>query len=186
MRKILKTAILSGMILTLSGCGGASHYYLISVAKQPEKTYHYNTSIGVEKVILPAYMDKRKLTIATSENQIVQLGRAVWAEDMDAALTQRLISFLQKKFNQPNIFTYPWGVDTQPKFKLKVQINRFVSQGDHVYLDANYIVTNLSTKQKVGYLFNTTEYTSSNPDVIVNAMDRAFGRLEEDIASKIK
>lgn len=173
------------MVLLVSGCAGTSHYYLISVAKQPAKTYSYQTSIGVEQVVLPAYMDKRKLTVATSDNQIMQLGSAVWAEDMDAALTQRLISFLQKKFNQPNVSGYPWDVDTQPKLKLKVQVNRFVAQGDRIYLDANYVVTHLETKQKSGYLYNTTESTSSEPSEIVNAMDRAFGRLEEDIAAHI-
>jgi len=185
-RSIFKKGLLTGMSLVLAGCGSASHYYVISVAKQPAQSYRYETSIGVEQVILPAYMDKRKLTIATSDNQIVQLGSAVWAEDMDAALTQRLISFLQKKFNQPKVFAYPWGTDIQPKFKLRVQINRFVAQGEHVYLDANYVITNISNKQKTGYLFNIAEPSTSNASDIVNAMDRAFGKLEEDISIHIK
>jgi uncharacterized lipoprotein YmbA len=145
-----------------------------------------STSIGVERVILPEYMDKRKLTVATSANQITQMHEASWGEDMDSGLTQRLISFFQKKFSQPNIFAYPWGVDKQPDIKVKVQINRFLAQGDMVYLDANYVLTHLKSKKSRAYLFNTSLKTSSDVHSIVASMDRAFGILEEDIASKIK
>lgn len=183
---MIKKFLLGLGILFTAGCTTQSHYYVLSTAKSPSIVQQSSKSIGVEQVILPSYMDKRKLTVATSANKIVQLDSALWAEDMDTGLTQRLISFLQKRFNQPNVFGYPWGVDEQPHVKIKVQINRFLAQGDRVYLDANYVVKHMTNKTSRAYLFNTSVPTTNATEDIVNSMDSAFGRLEEHIAQRIR
>ncbi|UFH58262.1 PqiC family protein [Sulfurovum mangrovi] len=181
-----KNVLMSLLVLLMAGCATKSHYYVLSTATQPAHVSPSTKTIGVAQVILPSYMDKRKLTVARTGNQIAQLDSAVWAEDLDIGLTERLISFLQKKFEQPNVFAYPWGVDRQPDMKVKLQINRFLAQGDTVYLDANYLLIDLKRHTSHAYLFNTALKTSSEPSAIVNTMDRAFGELEEDIAEKIK
>lgn len=181
-----KNFILFIFVLWITGCATKSHYYVLSTATQPSLVVPSAKSIGVAQVILPSYMDKRKLTIARSGNQIVQLSSVIWAEDLDIGLTQRLISFLQKKFDQPDVFAYPWGVDRQPDIKVKLQINRFLAQGDKVYLDANYLLVDMKRHKSHAYLFNTVLKTSTKPAAIVDTMDKAFGQLEEDIAKKIK
>ncbi|MDM5270732.1 PqiC family protein [Sulfurovum sp. zt1-1] len=181
-----KNILITMLVLLMTGCATKSHYYVLSTAMQPSHVTPSTKSIGVAQVILPSYMDKRQLTIASSGNQITQLDSVLWAEDIDIGLTQRLISFLQKKFEQPNVFAYPWGVDRQPDIQVKLQINRFLAQGDKVYLDANYLIIDTKGHTSHAYLFNTTLKTSSEPSAIVNTMDNAFGKLEEDIADKIK
>ena len=172
--------------LLLSGCLG-SNYYVLSTASQPTHTYGYsNMVIGVEKVTVPEYLFKREIAVAESSSQIRLLANASWAEDLDAGLTQRLISFLQKKFNQPNVHHYPWGVDKQPTKKVKVQISRFIAQGDKVYLDANWEVKNMRTGRTKARLFSTVVPTSSDASAIVSAMDKAFGELEERVARGIR
>jgi len=174
------------LVFVMTGCVTRSHYYVLSTATQPSDVYRFAKSIGVSRVILPSYMDKRKLTIAHSNSRIAQLDSVLWAEDLDHGLTQRLISFLQKKFDQPNVFAYPWGVERQPDITVKLQINRFLAQGNTVYLDASYLIINRRNKKSHAYLFNTALKTSSEPAAIVDTMGRAFGQLEEDIAEKIK
>jgi len=174
------------LVLMMTGCATKSHYYVLSTATQPSDVYRSAKSIGVSQVILPSYMDKRKLTIAHSGNQVAQLDSVLWAEDLDIGLTQRLISFLQKKFDQPNVFAYPWGVERQPDITVKLQLNRFLAQGNTVYLDASYSIMNMRNKKSHAYLFNTALKTGSEPAAIVDTMDSAFGQLEEDIAEKIK
>ena len=171
----------------LSGCLG-SNYYVLSTASQPTHTYGYTNTmvIGVEKVTVPEYLFKREIAVAESSSQIRLLPNATWAEDLDAGLTQRLIGFLQKKFNQPNVHHYPWGVDKQPTKKVKVQISRFIAQGDKVYLDANWEVKNMRTGRTKARLFSTTVPTSADASDIVSAMDRAFGELEERVARGIR
>lgn len=184
MKNILFTVIL---LLNITGCASKSgNYYVLSMASQPSVVYKNNKSmIGVEKITVPGYLYKREIAIAKSTNQITLLNNAVWGEDLDEGLTQRLISFLQKKFNQPNVYPYPWGTGKQPTLKVSVKINRFIAQGNTVYLDASWEVMNLRTQKRKARLFSTSVAAKSDADSIVTAMNRAFGQLEEKVALDI-
>jgi len=183
----IKIFIVIFILLSLNGCISSGNYYVLSVASQPTTVYaNKSRSIGVEKVIVPGYLYKREIAVAKTSSQISLLSGAVWGEDLDAGLTQRLISFLQKKFNQPNVYGYPWGTDRQPSIKVKVQITRFIAQGDRVYLDANWEVENIKTHKQSANLFSTTVPTKSDASSVVNAMDKAFGKLEEDVSQGVK
>jgi len=175
-------------LLGLNGCLSSSqNYYVLSMPSQPSVVYAKKTNvIGVEKITVPGYLYKREIAIAKSSNQITLLGNALWGEDLDSGLTQRLISFLQKKFNQPNVYEYPWNIERQPNVKVGVQITRFIAQGDKVYLDANWEVINIRTKRRKARLFSTAVLTGSDASSIVDAMDRAFGQLEEQVAKDLK
>ena len=129
------------ILLSFSGCITSNHYYVLSIAPQPTKHYaNKDRSIGVKKVTIPEYLYKREIAIAETSNHITLLRGAVWGEDLDAGLTQRLISFLQKKFQQPSVYAYPWDLDREPSIRVSVDITRFIAQGDKVYLDANWEV----------------------------------------------
>lgn len=169
--------------LGLHGCM-SNNFYVLSTASQPLTTYSYTKQvIGVEKITVPQYLFKREIAVAKSSSQITFLPNAVWAEDLDAGLTLRLISFLQKKFNQPNVYQYPWGLDKQPSKKLKVQISRFIAEDDTVYLDATWEVENMINHKIKARLFSTkVAMKQRNASSIVNAMDRAFSQLEDTIA----
>jgi len=175
-------------LFALSGCVSSPSYYVLSVASQPSTVYaHKNRVIGVEKVTIPAYLYKRQIAVAKSSSQIGFLSGSEWGEDLDEGLTQRLISFLQKKFRQPRVYAYPWHTDSLPNQRVKVQITRFIAYGDRVYLDANWEVKNLSTGRSRSQLFNTSVATKSgNAASIVVSMDAAFGQLEESIAYGLK
>ncbi len=185
MQKITNIKILLTLItlFILNGCIGSSSYYVLSQPIQPTVTYtNKDRTIGVDKVSVPEYLYKRDLAVAKSSNQITLLSGAVWGEDLNAGLTRRLISFLQKKFNQPSVYAYPWGLDREPSVKVNLNVTRFIAQGDKVYLDANWDVIQTSTKRRKSGLFSTTVPTKSDAGSIVNAMDIAFGELEEDVA----
>ena len=189
MQRPLKKNI--GIILlasfALQGCF-SSHYYVLSTASQPIVTYTKTSmSIGVEKVTVPEYLFKREIAVAKSNSEVTFLSDGTWAEDLDAGLTLRLIGFLQKKFNQPNVHAYPWGMDKQPTQKISVQVSRFIAQGEKVYLDATWQVKNMRTGYKKSRLFSTeVPVESSASSKIVEAMDSAFAKLEERIAMGLK
>ena len=183
----MKTLFMIMVLVGLSGCVVSSNYYVLSVAPQPTTVYaNNNRTIGVEKVTVPEYLYKREIAVAKTSSQITMLSGAVWGEDLDSGLTQRLISFLQKKFKQPSVYAYPWGIDRQPSLKVNVAITRFIAQGDKVYLDANWEVMNVSTHKRKAKLFSTSVSTGSDASSIVDAMDKAFGQLEEDVARGLK
>lgn len=187
MKKINIFLTLAALFL-LNGCVGSSNYYVLSVASQPSTVYaHKNRVIGVEKITIPAYLYKRQIAIAKSPSQIDFITGSEWGEDLDEGLTQRLISFLQKKFRQPRVYAYPWNTDTLPSRRVKVQITRFIAYGDRVYLDANWEVKSLSTGRSRSSLFNTSVATKSGDAAsIVASMDAAFRQLEESIANGLK
>ena len=172
----------------LNGClSTSSNYYVLSVASNPSTVYKIsNMLIGVEKITVPAYLYKREIAIAQSNSQITLLGNASWGEDLDEGLTHRLIGFLQKKFRQPNVHAYPWGLNYQPTIKVSVQISRFIAQGNKVYLDAIWRIDNLKTKRRKARLFSTSVVTKSDTESIVSSMDKVFSELEETIALAIK
>lgn len=186
-RKKIKILFLFSAILGLQGCITSGSYYVLSIPPQPTTVYaSQNRIIGVKKVSIPEYLYKREIAVAKTSSQISLLSGAVWGEDLDAGLTQRLISFLQKKFREPNVYAYPWGVDRQPNIIVTVDVTKFIAQGDKVYLDANWDVKGIRTNKSRAKLFSTAVPTKSDAASIVETMNRAFGQLEEDIAKGIK
>jgi len=182
--KSLCLAILGSLML--GGCFSTS-YFVLSTASEPGIKYTYKKQvIGVEKVTVPEYLFKREIAVAKTASQIELLPNATWAEDLDAGLTQRLISFLQKKFNPPHVYAYAWDVDRQPTLKVKVHVTRFIAQGAYVYLDANWEVENMRTHNVKARLFSTKVPTAGDATSIVASMDKAFAQLEEAIADGIR
>ena len=176
------------VVFGLHGCFSTTqNYYVLSMVSQPAKTYTSNKRIiGVGKISVPGYLYKRDIAIAKSSSQISLLGGALWGEDLDRGLTNRLIGFLQKKFNQPDVYTYPWGVDKQPDMKVSVQITRFIAQGAYVYLDATWSLESLKSKKRKARLFTVKIPTGTQVDQIVKSMDIAFGKFEETVAEGIR
>ena len=184
--KMKKNILLGALALvSLSGCF-STQYYVLSMASTPVHTYHdTHLSIGIEKVSLPHYLFKREIAVASSSNAIHFLSDT-WAESLDKGLTHRLVSFMQKKFNQPYVNLYPWGVGKQPDRRVKVAVSRFIAKGESVYLDANWEIENMHTHTISAKLFSTRIPCSDNAESIVSAMDEAFTQLEEKISQAVE
>ena len=182
----MKLLSIVALLFVLGGCVSSS-YYVLSTAPQPAETYsHLKGAVGVEKISVPKYLFKREIAVAKSSSQVTFLGDASWAEEIDEGLTQRLISFLQKKFNQPEVYRYPWDMNEQPRIKVSVQISRFIAQGDRVYLDASIQLENMRTGKRKARLFSTSVPSGSSASSIVAAMDKAFGQFEKEVAFSIR
>lgn len=176
------------MSFLLTACSFKNNYYVLSIPETPTEQYKNNHKvIGIEKIIVPKYLFKREIAIAKSSSKIDFLSNAVWAEDLDEGLTQRLIGFLQKKFNNPKIYTYPWGVEKQPTHKIRVAITRFIAQGNTVYLDANWEISNFRSNKSKAKLFSTMiSLDNQDSDTIVSSMNKAFSELEDAIAIELR
>ena len=184
MKKTLWKSILFSLLpLLFAGCSLKSHYYVLSnpsavTAQQKLR----GVSIGVEQVEVPKYLFKREIAVANSSSEVSFLPDAAWAEDLDAGLSRRLIAYLQKRFDQPHVYAYPWELEKQPDVKVKVQISRFIAQRGKVYLDASWEVKDLKRGKTVARLFHKEVSTDGTARGIVAAMARAFGYLEAQIA----
>jgi cholesterol transport system auxiliary component len=174
-------------VLFFAGCAGTSNYYVLSGPSTPERIYQKRAmSIGVEEISVPKYLFKREIAVAKSSHKIVFLSHAQWAEDLNDGLTRRLVGYLQHAFNNPNVHLYPWGVESQPRLRVKVAIMRFIAEGDRVYLDASWSIDDLKYGRKKSGLFSTSVPTEQDPESVVTAMDKAFSQLEAEVAGSIK
>ena len=168
----------------LSSCGGGK-YYILSISSNPKTTTKLNKRVGVSLIKLPAYLYKRNLYTLTSSSNIKIDTSAVWAEDLDRGLTTRLVSFLQNRFNNPNIFTYPWGGVTNPNIIIKIEISKFIYQNDRVYLQANYKIINTKNSKSKSRLFRDEIISKNNPNEIIDNMNLLFSRFESRVADGI-
>ena len=185
MKKMLFTLL---ALFGLTGCiFSAKSYYLLSVVPNPMQRYYKKPKmVGVEKITIPAYLYKREIAIANSTNEIELLNNALWGEDLDEGLTHRVIVFLQKKFQNPEVYAYPWGMDKQPNMKVTIQISRFIAQEKFVYLDASWRIEKMQTHKSSAKIFQTKVATSLDTQNIVSSMNSAFGELEEALAIDIR
>ena len=183
-----KTLLTIFALLGLTGCiFSAKSYYLLSVVPNPTKVYHQKPKIiAVETITIPTYLYKREIAVANSSSEITLLNNALWGEDLDEGITNRVIVFLQKKFQNPEVYPYPWGIDKQPEIKIAVQISRFIAQDKRVYLDASWRIEKIKTDKSSAKIFQTIVATSSDTPSIVTAMNSALSELEEALAKDIK
>ncbi len=183
----MKRYILWTILLLLSvGCGATSSYFVIA---QPTTTPKHHTkslpTIGVEKISLPEYLQQNKIAIQLSATQLSYKEGDTWAGDMESSLTNKLISTIQKSFDHPYVYAYPWNLSKQAGVKVKVTISRFIAYGSSVYLDANWEIYNLQTKKSSSRLFSIQVATLKDTPSIVASMSRAFERLSIVIVDEI-
>jgi cholesterol transport system auxiliary component len=177
--------ILTTMII-LNSCGTTSSYYILSNVQNTAVLKYINLSIGVEKVEVPKYLFKKELAILSSNNQVKFRSDVQWAEDMDEALTRRIIGSLQKKCQNPNISSYPWGITKQPSIVLHINITKFIAHNGKVHLDATYRITKTKTAYTKAYIFNTqVTISDTQSSSIVSSMDSAIEKLINDIVMHI-
>jgi len=174
--------VLVGLIVILSGCGSSRYFMLAEPSTSVGSRYsHKIPVIGVEKISLPEYMKQGKVAKQISSTQIEYLSNDNWLEDMEESLTKQLITTIQKSFNTPGVYAYPWGLSKQASVKVRVRVNKFIAQGAYVYLDANYEITHMKSGRKYSKLFNTKVPTKEDTQSIVSSMNIAFSKLSKSI-----
>ncbi len=178
--------MLTGVVLLmLVGCGPANYYMLTgSTNVQPRHSKHLPV-VGVETISLPEYMQQGKVAIQLSPTQISYSDSGKWAEDMEGSLTKQLISTIQKSFNHPNVYAYPWGLSKQAGLKIKVTISKFIAYGDNVYLDANWEISDLKIGKQYSRLFSVKVPCGKETASVVAAMNVAFGKLSQRVVSDL-
>ena len=180
-----KRVLLLVAIVFLAGCGSSSYFLLTSPLTV--KQYHSKRLpvIGIEKIVIPEYLQSGKVATQLSPTQINYSNTDMWAEEMDASLTKQLISFVQKSFNHPNVYGYPWELSQNAGLRVKVTISRFIAYGDSVYLDANWEFYDMRQKKHSSRLFSVKVPSGQSVDSVVSSMNVAFEKLSEAIVKEI-
>lgn len=174
-----------GMLL-LAGCVSSGSYHILTGSADTHRYRHKQLgSIGVEKILVPQYLQQDKVAVMLSPTQIDYLDRFRWAEEMDSSLTNQLISAIQKSFSHPNVHLYPWELSQPAKVKVKVSISRFIAYQNRVYLDAGWEIYDLRNNRRYSRLFSTAVPCGSDGGSIVAGMDIAYAQLSQSIIKEI-
>jgi len=167
------------------GCSSTSNNYFIFKEPTVKGKYKREISdiIGIEKIVLPEYMQQSHIVIETSSTEIKYLENSLWAEDLESSLTKKLITIIQKSFNNPRVYSYPWGVATEPRIKISIIIDRFISYNGYIYLEGNWSLKNNSIYKN--YQFNIKIATKQDVKSIVSNMNIAFDKLSHQIVIEV-
>ncbi len=182
MKQIIFTVV---SMVAIIGCVGSSKQYMISAdGLTLSKSMPKQMQIAVDKISVPSYMEESRIAIDQGGGQISYRDE-IWAVSPSKSLTTTLIRSLQKKFSNPNVYLFPWDVEKERGIRIKVTINRFIYGNGAVHLEATYFIKKIGSNHKKSYLFSTEVNSGSDTPSIVQAMQTAFGRLIEDIGSKL-
>jgi uncharacterized lipoprotein YmbA len=171
-------------LILLTGCG-AKKFYTLGDDINIQSTHNYTQTIDVVKVKVPKYLKEHKIVRQVSPYQIELVDKAHWLVPMEKKLTQVLIDYLQQSLNNPNIHLYPWDSDNKTNIRISISIKKFIASNNQVMLKANYKITNIDTNTSQIKLFETTVASSRNIESMMQAMEKAYLKLLEDITTTL-
>ena len=177
-------------MVLLTGCGGPAQQYILS---EPQSAITASRrpvrQIGVDQVIVPAYLVGNKIPIQSAAGELTYCDTAVWATAPEKGITRHLITYLQKRFATPHVYRYPWDIEKSTGVRLKVILNRliYVESQSAVVLEASFFVEPISGHGRRARLFTTIiPVPKGETPLIVVAMNRAVDRLAEATARMIR
>jgi len=171
-------------ILMLQGCS-EKHYYTFGDTSHINTTQIYTKNITVEKVEVPKYLQDNTLVKQITPYEVMLIKKANWLTPMQKHLTNVLISYLQKSFNNPNVYLYPWEIDKNSYKRVSLKIKRFIAYQDHVILEANYKIYDFNKKSYTTKLFSTKVKTLTSTESMMESMEKAYFQLMEEIKNEI-
>jgi len=185
----MKKVWLLAIWLILAGC--SSHrvggYLLRDSTGKIEPVGKITEAIGVEKIQLPEYLKQNHIVFENEKGQLIEYTDARWAVHLPESLTDRLITSLQQSLETPQIYLYPWETHEALPLLLKLTISRFIAGPHYLTLRARWQIYDTRTKETKSFLYRTRlpmpeKYRAAD---IVEAMNRAYQKLEKQIARSI-
>lgn len=140
--------------------------------------------LGVSGIELPSYLTGSTIAMQTPHNEIKHLPNVRWAENLRETLNSRLLLFLQKKFNQANIYQHPWDIIGTLDLKLDVNITRFILFNHQIHLSADYALHNFKKNTRSQHKFNNQQPSSHQLQNVMQTMGVVFDSLMQDIGKK--
>ncbi|MBN2768702.1 MAG: membrane integrity-associated transporter subunit PqiC [Campylobacterales bacterium] len=163
------------------GCSAQSNLEYKALEFHPQTTHSADFSMGVEKPTMPAYLISKKMTYLAMKDTIEDLSGKRWIEPFDKILQSSLARYLQEKYPNANIASYPWGFYQEPTTKLQLNIESISIIDNVLIFKAKYC----QTKSKKSFLFEKHLVLQSNLQYD-QALFLILKMLYEDISNSIK
>ncbi len=178
----MKKLLLITLTLFFVGCSSKQSMYLLPEVTIPTLT-NKTFQIGVTKVTLPSYLDSDKILI--KDGLKLEELNANFATTPDKLFTNRAITELKKLLNDPNVFLYPWDVDSKKGYIIEIVLDDFIYSNGEVKLSGSYFI-----KSATGLVISSSNFTyekpaNKNPDEIMRSLGVLFDKVVLEIAQKI-
>lgn len=181
----MKYIIATIVLLMGLGCTATHKQYLLSIDKESVSVAHHKSiQIGVDKVIVPGYMEENLIATKKGDAQIIYR-KGVWAVPASKALTDTLIQSFQIKFSNPDVYLFPWETDSESGIRIKVIVGQFIYSDGYVELRATYCIYDIKNSNKKSYMYVSKLESGEETLEIVRAMNRLFGGLADEIGNKL-
>lgn len=143
-------------------------------------------TVGLGPLTMPDYLDQTSIVTRVSDQEIDYLPTARWAERLSVMVSRMLAVNLSSRTGGREMVAYPWPADRQPAITAAVDFLRFdMTREGTAVLRAQWRV-------KQGEVVRTGLARIEEPaadttiDARVGALNRALGRLSDELAAAIR
>lgn len=179
-----KTLFYILIIITLTSCG-TPKYYLLDTKQNNIKFNNFNSSLGIHNIKIPSYLQGNNIAKKDNINMILYSKEHLWAEKLDIALQRNLMNYLQDRFKNSNISSYPYDTPKLPDINIKLEIVEFMSDGKYINLEANYKIYNKHSDKIIVKKYTTKISHNDKYLNIVKQMNFVLKKLFDNISRSI-
>ncbi|CEG56276.1 PqiC family protein [Legionella fallonii] len=189
--KKYEMGIILMVVFNLVACGRSKNpdYYILNpipLSKTSTNIYH-NLRIGIDKISVPAYIEKPQLIINYTPHRMQLEEDEQWIEGLDKNIARVIVTNLSTLLPGAIVNTSPWEIIFKPNYHLEINISQFtidvsgnsVLRADYtIYQDEHLIGKhNFYTVQKIPVV---------NTENLVISMNSNLNHLTQDIARYFK
>ena len=178
----MKRVLLLILALFLLGCSSKQNRYLLP--QEPTTSLAtIKSQIGVTKVKLPSYLNSEKILV--KDGLKLEELNANFATSPDKLFTNRAIVKFKKILNDPNVFLYPWDVDSKKGYIVEIVLDDFIYSEKSVTLSGSYFVKSSTGNRVISSNFSYEKPTNKNAEEIMRSLGELFDKVVLEIAQKI-
>lgn len=179
--------LMSIFVSLLSGCGTtpSSAYFLLSANAAPT-TASNSIAVGVGPVQTPNYLNREQLVLQRTANTLELAPFQRWGEPLQEGVSRVVRLNLSALLQTDNVQKFPWRLDRQPEYAIKLTLLGLDSNGEQAQLIAEWSVARQSKviAQKLSHLQQAT--SGDNGAALASAYSALLLQLSEQIATTVE
>ncbi len=179
------------LLMTLGGCMSVQtfNYYRLNV-EAPSAHKSVNGSVGVAPVKIPGWLESRDLSWSDGAYRVHRASNDRWGYDLDEHLSGTLGLNLRRQMNNKPVSVGPWLSNKRPDFRIELQIENLIMQGNQVSMMTSWRVKDLSDAIILSH--DGVEYSVAVGSVkgvegarVVEGLSQLLAQLSQDIAKQL-
>jgi len=177
------------LVALAAGCSSppANFYTLKGTVASPATTSS-NLSVVVGPVSIPAMLDRPQMVLTTGPNQVAIDEFNRWAAPLQNIISRAVAENLTVMLGASLVTLFPDATSMDAAYRAVIDVQRFeLASGDAATLDAVWLVRRMKDgASQTGRTTAREPAPEKDYAVLVAALNRAVGRLSQDIANAVR